>query len=116
MFSEKELKLARLALNAQSPDGEWTNAALKFFSLLRSRGTDFATEFESAGNGQMAAIPATQPDFGLTFMPWGQYRGQMFKNIPPGWLMAKRDWIRSAPDIMAKWGNIAEAIDKFLGQ
>ena len=116
MFSEKELKLARLALNSEAPENEWNVAAIKFFSLLRSRGADYAAEFESARNGQMAAIPATQPDFGLTFMPWGQYKGQMFKDIPPGWLMAKRDWIRSAPDIMARWGNIAEAIDKFLGQ
>ena len=67
MFSEKELKLARLALNSEAPENEWNVAAIKFFSLLRSRGADWSTEFESASNG--VAIPPTQPDFGLTFMP-----------------------------------------------
>lgn len=113
MFNDKELKVARQAIDSGCTENEWQNAAILFFRLLRSRKADF-NEFES--NGQMPAIPPTQPDFGLTFMPWGQYRGQMFRDIPPGWLMAKRDWIRSKPDILARWGNIAEAIDKFLGQ
>jgi len=116
MFSDKELKLARLALNSEAPEGEWTTAAIKLFRLLRTEGRNGWQDFESSGNGQMIPIPPTQPDYGLTFMPWGQYKGEMFRDIPPGWLMAKRDWIRSAPDIMARWGNLAEAIDKFLGQ
>jgi len=116
MFSDKELKLARLALDPEASQNEWQVAATKFFALLRVRSADWSNEFERTVNGEALAIPPTQPDFGLTFMPWGQYKGQMFKDIPPGWLMAKRDWIRSKPDLIARWANIAEAIDRFLGQ
>jgi hypothetical protein len=116
MFSDKELKVARQAIDAACHENEWQNAAVLFFKLLRSRQADFA-EFESAGsNGQMPLVPPTKPDYGLTFMPWGKYKDQMFKDIPPGWLMAKRDWIRSAPDTLARWSVLAEAIDAFLDQ
>jgi hypothetical protein len=115
MFSEKELKLARQAIDAACHENEWQNAAILFFRILRARQAAFE-EFESAGPVQMPAVPLTKPDFGLTFMPWGQYRGQMFKDIPVDWLIKKRNWIRSAPDIEARWGNTAEAIDKYLGQ
>jgi hypothetical protein len=115
MFTDKELKIVALALDSGAPENEWNNAANLFFKLLRNRS---ATLDEFHNNSQIVTvpIPPTQPDYGLTFMPWGQYKGEMFRDIPPGWLMAKRDWIRSAPDIMARWGKLAEAIDKFLGQ
>lgn len=109
MFADKEIKLARLALDTAAAENEWHNAAILFFKLLRNRVASYA-EFE---NG---SVPATQPDFGLTVMPWGLYRDQLFKDIPPGWLMAKRDWIRSKPDTLARWRSLAEAIDAFLDQ
>lgn len=115
MFTEKEMKLARLALNPEAPEGEWQTAAVKLFLLLRATDRNALAEFESNGL-QMVPIPPTQPDFGLTVMEWGIYKDQLFKDIPPGWLMAKRDWIRSAPDIMARWGHLAEAIDRYLDQ
>ena len=113
MLTDKELKIARLGLDAGAPENEWNNAAVLFFKSLRTRS---ATVEELLGNGRMAPVPATQPDYGLTVMPWGQYKGELFKDIPPGWLMAKRDWIRSKADIMARWGNVAQAIDAFFDQ
>jgi hypothetical protein len=117
MFSEKEIKLARLALDSAAPENEWNVAAVKFFSLIRSRAGQI-DEFEAAGaNGQTIVIPPTKPDYGLTVFPFGKkHKGELFKDIPPGYLIYQRDWIRSAPDIQAVWGKVADAIDAFLGQ
>lgn len=118
MFAEKELKLARLALNSQAPEGEWQNAAVKFFLMLRAEGRNGLDEFEGVGNnGQMVPIPATKPDWGLTIFPFGKkHKGELFKDIPPGYLAYQRQWIYSEPDILKRWQNVADAIDAFLAQ
>src|ERR1700745_3875640 len=101
MFTDKELKIVALALDSGAPENEWSNAANLFFKLLRNRS---ATLEEFHNNSQIVTvpIPPTQPDYGLTFMPWGKYKSQMFRDIPPGYLMARRGWSRSGAHIIGR--------------
>ena len=113
-LTETELKVLRLALDPNAITGEWESAARKFFALLRKRLVT-ADQFGSNGNSP-AVIPQTQPDYGLTAMPWGKHRGELFKDMSPGYLKFALDWIEDDPDRSAKMQNLADAIRAFLRQ
>jgi hypothetical protein len=114
MLTEKELKLIRLALDPGASQGEWNNAAVMFFRCARAR---LANAEEFNRNGATAlVVPAMPADWGLTIMPWGKHRGELFKDISPAYLKFALGWIREDPERAAKMKNLAEAIEAFLKQ
>ena len=114
MLTETELKVLRLALDPKAIQGEWESAARKLFALLRKR---LATADELGLNGsRLPAIPPTQPDYGLTVMPWGKHKGELFKDMSPAYLKWALDWIEEDPDRAVKMKNLADAIRAFLAQ
>jgi hypothetical protein len=115
MLTETELKVLRLALDPKAIQGEWESAARRLFALLRKRLVT-ADEFGLNGSAARAAIPRMQPDYGLTVMPWGKHKGELFKDISPAYLKWALEWIEEDPDRLAKMKNLADAIRAFLAQ
>lgn len=116
MLTETELKVLRLALDPKAIQGEWESAARRLFVLLRKRLAS-ADEFGLNENSlAIPAIPQTQPDYGLTVMPWGKHKGELFKDISPGYLRYQLDWIEEDPDRSGKMKILADAIRAFLKQ
>jgi hypothetical protein len=114
MLTDKELKLVRLALDPGATDGERNNAAVMFFRFARARSAN-AEEF--GGNGSTAlTVPPMPVDWGLTIMPWGKHKGELFKDISPGYLIFARRWILEDPNRAVKMKNLADAIEAFLKQ
>ena len=114
MLTDKELKLVRLALDPGAPDGEWNNAAVMFFRCARARSAS-AEEFNRNGSTALV-VPPMPPDYGLTIMPWGKHRGELFKDISPSYLKWALGWINEDPDRRVKMKNLADAIAAFLKQ
>jgi hypothetical protein len=120
MFTDKERKLLRMALGEGAFDGEIDNAAVMLLRSLRSRAVT-AEQIENVSSAPAETIyveiPQSKPDYGLVVFPFGKkHRGELLKDIPPDYLMFQRNWIRSAPDIEKRWGDLADAIDEFLEQ
>lgn len=121
MFTERERKLLRLALGEGAMNGEIDNAAVALLRSLRSRNVtaEQVENISSAAAGETIYVetPQSKPDYGLTVFPFGKkHKGELFKDIPPNYLIFQRNWIRSAPDINQRWGTLADAIDSFLDQ
>jgi uncharacterized protein (DUF3820 family) len=119
MLSKKEIALIRSALNPACLENEWKNAAVLFFTLVRNRVKDDPESFEflqpDNANLYPITIPPTQPDYGLTEMPWGKHKGELFKDISPNYLQWALNWIRQDKDRLAKMAQLASAISAFLG-
>jgi uncharacterized protein (DUF3820 family) len=71
---------------------------------------------DGSGNGAEPRIQMSRPDYGLTTMPFGQHKGEMFMDIPPNYLRFIRRWINEAPDRAARFRDLADAIKEFLKQ
>ena len=99
-LTELERKLLRLALCESAQPGEVLTSGKKLIESLRARGVDsVAVEIALSGgsNGAEAAIQMSRPDHGPTRMPFGKAKGgQMFMDIPPGYLRFIRRWINDA--------------------
>ena len=52
----------------------------------------------------------------MCLFPWGKHKGEMFKDIPPHYLLWALDWIAETEDKATKWANLAEQIQGFLDQ
>lgn len=119
MLCDKELALVRMAINPACAENEWKNAAVLFFKLVRIRVKDDPESFEflqqNSANLYPATIPPTQPDYGLTEMPWGKHKGELFKDISPNYLRWALNWIREDKDRVQKMAELASAIQAFLG-
>jgi hypothetical protein len=122
-LTDKEQKLLRLALDQGARPGEVATAAAKLIESWRTRG--LAAEELGGGGGGTAAEPwkpfahrpkVWQPDYGLCTMPWGKYRDQQFKDIPPDYLAYQLGWMRSEPSRAAKLAKLANEIERFLAQ
>jgi hypothetical protein len=117
MLTETELKVLRLALDPEAIQGEWESAARRLFALLRKRSAtavDFGADFSTVALA--AIIPQTQPDYGLTEMPYGKHKGELFKDISPWYLRGQLEWITDPIDPKQRWETLAEAIKAFLAQ
>jgi hypothetical protein len=118
-LSDLERKLLRLALCSSAQGAEVTTSAVKLIESWRNRGVESATietALEGHGNGSEPAIRMSRPDYGLTRMPFGQHKGEMFMDIPPNYLRFIRRWINDAPDRATRFKDLAEAIEQFLQQ
>jgi hypothetical protein len=114
-----ERKLLRLALCGSAQGAEVTTSAAKLIESWRSRGVDSAAVESALENGNNAPEPAivmSRPDFGLTRMPFGKHRGQMFMDLEPSYLRWTRRWINESADRALKFEDLANAIEQFLQQ
>ena len=103
MLTDLERKLLRLVLCATAQPGEIATGAYKLIESLRERGVESAA-VEAALEGHDTTEEEEPPppvmscpDYGLTVMPFGQYKGQMFMDIPPRYLRWLHQWITEDP-------------------
>lgn len=119
LLNEREMKLLRLALDDSALEGEVDNAAVALISSLRVRkakAEDFSRE-TSASPGGGSTKPKNGPDWGSVKFTFGKMKGRPIEEADPSYLLWCRDWIRSGDeDLETRYGNIAKAIDKFLGE
>jgi len=123
MFNEQEMKFLRLALDPGAHEGEIDNAMAKLIQSLRVRlakPEDFESAKFTPGKEtprQEQAKQTSGVDWGSTTFNFGKMKGKPIRDADPGYLMWCRDWIRSGDeDLETRYGNIAKAIDKFLGE
>lgn len=116
-LTDLERQLLRLALCSSAQGGEITTSALKLIKSWRDRGVE-SSSIETAFEGNAAEPPVqlSKPDWGLTRMPFGKRRGEMFMNLQPSYLRFMSRWINEAPDRASKFKDLANAIDQFLNQ
>jgi hypothetical protein len=121
VLTDLERKLLALALDNAAHPGEIDNSAVMLLRSLRARGVKAEAVEEGNGTGQLAApadVIYSRPDYGLCVFPFrkSKHYGELFKDIPPSYLRFQCDWIRSDPEIEARWGKLAEEIENFLAQ
>jgi hypothetical protein len=118
-------RLARAALTvspvetASAQPGEVLTSGKKLIESWRARGVDSVaveTALSGGSNGAEAAIQMSRPDYGLTRMPFGKHNGEMFMDIPPGYLRFIRRWINDAPERATRFKDQADAIEQFPQQ
>ena len=97
-LTDFELKLLRLALCESALGGEIATSAQKFIESLRARGVDSATLETALGESSNETIILSQPDWGMTVMPWGKHKGEMIMDIPPSYLRWALRWINEDTD------------------
>jgi hypothetical protein len=118
-LTEIEKKLLALALDPAASNGEIEVASAKLVSLWRKRDLQI-TDFDPPQTNAQAALARPRrnwkPDYGLSTMPWGKYKGEMFKDIAPGYLRYQLDWIRSDKDRAKKFAELATNIENYLNQ
>ena len=118
-LTELERKLLRLALCESAQPGEVLTSGKKLIESWRARGVDgvaVETALIGGSNGAEAARQMSRPDYGLTRMPFGKHKGEMFMDIPPGYLRFIRRWINDAPDRATRFEDLADAIEQFPPQ
>jgi hypothetical protein len=94
MFQTRELKLLRLALCSGAHRGEVETAAIKLIDSLRARGVK-VEEFT-----QLAAPTHRKLDPGEVVMPFGQYKGQLIREIPEHYLVWFCREVRTHPRLV----------------
>jgi Putative quorum-sensing-regulated virulence factor len=118
-LSELERRLVRLALDSSAQGGEISTSATKLIKSLRSRGVDgsvLLNALEGGTDGAEVAVRMSRPDWGLTVMPWGKFKGQMFADIQPDYLRWAQQWILEDEKRAARFKDLAYAIEQFLKQ
>ena len=116
-LTEFERKLLRLALDRAARGAEVTTSAVKLIQSLRNRGVEsLAVETALDNDSDSHEIEISKPDWGLTMVPWGKYRGEMFSDIPPSYLRWARRWILEDEERTERFEDLAEAIEQFLDQ
>ena len=118
-LTELECKLLRLALCESAQPGEVLTSGKKLIESWRARGVDSVaveTALSGGSNGAETAIQMSRPDYGLTRMPFGKHKDEMFMDIPPGYLRYIQRWINDAPDRATRFKDLADAIEQFLQQ
>jgi hypothetical protein len=117
-LTEQEKKLLCLGLDPAAQPGEIQGGAVKFFQSLRKRRvTDDQIESSLTGSNGAAAPPnRSVADWGLTRLPFGKHKGEMFMDIPPMDLRSTYRWINETADKAEKFKDLAFSIDQFLKQ
>jgi hypothetical protein len=105
MFTDKEMKFWRLALDHAAMNGEWQNSMVMLGNSLRSR--KFLPEHLGA------AISSV--DWGITTLRFGKHKGEQLKSVPPDYLVWLCDWIDSDADRSQSFTVLRRAISNYLG-
>jgi hypothetical protein len=120
-LSSIQAKLLRLVLDSGAADGEALNALSMLRDNLRANGPDpheLVDALENAGfalTDQALLPPArSKPDYGLTVVPFGRNKGQLFMDARPYDLRRLREWCVKTD--AAKFNGLIHDIDAFLNQ
>lgn len=116
MFTEKEVKFLRLALDKSTTDGEWKNAIVMFGKSLRDRNISVET---------MDGKPQPQPQrqyskstggtkWGTTKMPFGKYKGEQLEDIDVNYLHWAMGWIHEDEGRTKSFGWLVTAIENYM--
>jgi hypothetical protein len=118
-LTDLERKLLRLALCGSAQPGEVLTSGQKLIESLRNRGVEsvaIESALDGGSNGAEPAIRMSRPDYGLTAMPWGKHKGELFMDIPPSYLRWARHWILLDEERAQRFEELANAIEQFLEQ
>jgi hypothetical protein len=110
VFTDKEMKLWRLALDKAAQTGEIQNAAIALVTMLRNR--RFTTDDLTTVNG--AKPEKTNIDWGASVINFGKHKGRKIKEVDPSYLFWACDWINSEPELQKRFGNLRKAIINYL--
>ena len=120
-LSSLQAKLMRLCLDSGAADGEALNALSKLRENLRANGPDpheLVDALTSAGFAlaEEAPLPPapSKPDYGLSKIPFGPNKGQLFMDTRPYELRRLREWCQKTD--AAKFASIIHDIEAFLGE
>jgi len=80
---------------------------------LRNRGVQ-AQDFEQAIVPVQIPEQRLKPDFGLTKMPWGRFKGRILADVPPNVVQEAIDWAKSIPEVETRFYRFIDAAEKFL--
>jgi hypothetical protein len=61
-------------------------------------------------------VAVSTVDWGNTLFPFGKYKGEKFKDIPPGHLVWICDWIDNDSEKRVKFRTLRRLISNYLGQ
>lgn len=116
MFTEKEMKLWRLALDAQAQKGEIDNAAIAILKSLRSRNFKAET-LTSVVKPEPKPKPKPEkhkPDPGDIVFQFGKHKGKMIREVPPDYLHWIHRWIDEGDaDLQKKFGWLKKSIEEY---
>lgn len=118
MFTEKETKLIRLAMDGAAHPGERDNCASMLIQSLLKRGIDSEKfinlsgprvyephkekkQYQYKANGKHACPFCQGPDWGAYVISFGKHKGEMLRNIPLSYLQwCLRELVDSRPDLI----------------
>jgi hypothetical protein len=111
-LTDKERKLILLALDRAASPGETDNAAVALVRSFKARfrdGYKVLDELESKGFSPTARSRTNYVvDYGETVLPFGKYRGQELRDVPPDYLL----WVLRNFERLND--SLREAITRFL--
>ena len=117
-LSSMQAKLMRLVLDSGAADGEALAALSKLRENLRANGPDpheLVDALQNAGFAMPEEAPLppvqTKPDYGLTKIPFGPLKGQLFMDTKPYELRKIRRWCLEK----GKFKDVVHDIEAFLG-
>ena len=117
MLNDLEKKLLALALDPSVSPGEMTNASVKLIESFRRRDLsvdDFVAPLSNAQAAERKPRKTWKPAYGLCVFPWGKHKGEMFKDIAPGYLKYQLGWIKEDPARADRFAELATQIENFL--
>jgi hypothetical protein len=114
-FTPLELKLLRLALDAQAAAGEVQTSAVKLIESLRRRDVQ-ASAIEWALSKEPPPMKRLKPDYGLTKFPWGPNKGRPIVDVSPRDLRNAISWARRTPGVAEKFSDFIHDAEQFLQQ
>lgn len=109
MFTDKELKLWRMALHPTTMDGEITNAAILLIQSLRER----KITVEDLVKGKPYSQPQTH--WGTVKMPFGKWKGEMLQDIDLDYIHWCIAWIDEDDGRSRKFEWLREAMHHYIG-
>ena len=99
--------------------GEVLTSGKKLIESWRARGIDsvaIETALDGSGNGAEPRIQMSRPDYGLTRMPFGKHKGEIFMDIPPSTSASFGDGSTMRLIVRTRFKDLADAIEQFLQQ
>jgi hypothetical protein len=112
-----EAKLLRLVMDGAAAEGEIATGAHKLILSLRKRGVS-AEEIDGTLSSRGVLPKYTKPDFGLIACPFTKHKGELARDIDPGYLRFMVGWIRNHQDsdVQERFGQWADDMESFLTQ
>jgi hypothetical protein len=121
MLSPLELKLLRLILDTATQHGEAEAGRCKLLESLHRRGLSGHDVVELIQAGpypdlDISPPKMSKPNYGLTKMPFGRTKGQLFMDIAPYDLRNARRWAMRTPELQRKFAGFIHDVGEFLNQ